>query len=99
MIIVKRDNTQTLPYELVELILNHFNKTTLITLFMSASKYNPIFALHIKCVIKSKENPLKKYICRIYSTIFHHKYNEKIHEYNINYLYFKNKKYKHNKNN
>lgn len=67
--IVKRDNTQTLPYELVELILNHFNDITLIKLFIFASKYNPEFALHIKSVIKSKKNALEKYIYKIYSTI------------------------------
>jgi hypothetical protein len=69
MSIVKCDNTQRLPYEIVELILNNFNEAFLVELFIHASKYNPEFALHIKCVIRRKENPLKKYICRIYSTI------------------------------
>ena len=69
MIIVKCDNAQTLPYEIVELILNHFNKEFLVELFIYASKYNPDFALHIKYVIRRKENPLKQYINKIYSNI------------------------------
>ena len=69
MIIVKRNNTQTLPYEIVELILNHFNEAFLVDLFIHASKYNPHFALHIKSVIKRKEHPLKQYINKIYSNI------------------------------
>lgn len=69
MIIVKCDNTQTLPYEIVELILNYFNKEFLVKLFIYTSKYNPDFALHIKYVIRRKEHPLKQYIDKIYSNI------------------------------
>ena len=67
MIIVKRNNK--LPYEIVELILKNFNEILLFDLFVSASKYNPDFALHIKSVIRSKENPFKKYIFKIYSSL------------------------------
>ena len=69
MELVKRDNTQTLPYELIILVLKYFSREFLVELYIQTTKYNPHFSEHIRVVIQKMERPLRTYIYHIYRTI------------------------------
>ena len=69
MELVKPDNTQTLPYEIIELVMKHFSRDFLAELYIQAIKYNPQFSLHIRVVIQKMVRPLRTYIYHVYQTI------------------------------
>ena len=69
MQLVKRDNTQTLPYELIELVMKHLSRRVLVKLYIQSTKYNPKFSQHIGIVIQQLESPLRQYINIVYSQI------------------------------
>jgi hypothetical protein len=70
MELVKRDNTQTLPLELIELVMRHFSSVSLTKLYIQSIKYNPNFAHHIKVVInKNMRYTFRTYIFHVYNTI------------------------------
>ena len=69
MELVKRNNTQTLPYELIVLVLKNFSREFLVELYIVSTKYNPDFAQHIRIVVEKMERPLRSYIYHIYRTI------------------------------
>ena len=54
--------TYIIPYEMIEKILTFTNKTLLVTLFMSASKYNDKLAQHIRIVIIGMKTPIKRFM-------------------------------------
>lgn len=70
MELVKRDNTQTLPHELIELVMRHFSSEFLTKLYIQSIKYNPNFAHHVKVVInKNMRYKFRTYIFHVYNTI------------------------------
>ena len=69
MQLVKRDNTQALPYELIELVMKHFSREFLVELYTQSTKYNPNLAHHIKVVIKKMQPPVRLYLTHIYNKI------------------------------
>jgi hypothetical protein len=69
MKLVKCDNSQILPYELIELVMNHLPRKCLVTLYINATKYNPHLSRHIAVAIKQTESPLRIYITYVYDNI------------------------------
>ena len=69
MKLVKRDNTQVLPYELIELVMKHFSREFLEKLYIQSTKYNPSLARHIKVVVEKMQPPVRVYLTRIYNKV------------------------------
>ena len=69
MKLVNRDNSQTLPYELIELVMKHFPRQFLVELYIHSTKYNPDLAHHIKAVVEKMQPPVRVYLTHIFSKI------------------------------
>ena len=69
MELVKCDNSQTLPYELIELVMKYFTREFLAKLYIQSTKYNPNLACHIKVVFEKMQPPVRVYLTHIFNTI------------------------------
>ena len=69
MELVNRDNSQTLPYELIELVMKHFPREFLVKLYIRSTKYNPVLGHHIKTVVEKMQPPVRVYLTYIYNKV------------------------------